>query len=306
MTARELSDAERAAMERRIQLAWNEYSQICELANDDGSIDPLGAMRAGYRAALAAREEPPAISVAMVERAAKAAHEAEREKYLAAGEPGTEPWDQCVADASLWGGENFTLDEVLGFHRAALEAALADDREAGELPGDAQRRSLVDADLDPTEPQELKDAFRIMRHLMCSRGGEQLVLDRVIRPYGLTVVRDTEREHEPADDAEHIVIGDSSVTLCGQAKTDLNCVPLSSTVPGWGSGCWTCLTLAREAWEASVKPHREHAEVLAKALDRFFREAEHHLVLGQVGEVEQLKREVLPTLRALGYPKEET
>jgi hypothetical protein len=50
------------------------------------------------------------------------------------------------------------------------------------------------------------------------------------------------------DDAEHIVIGDSQITLCGEPITDKNYVQLALDVPGWGSGCWTCLQRAREIW----------------------------------------------------------
>jgi 8-oxo-dGTP pyrophosphatase MutT (NUDIX family) len=54
--------------------------------------------------------------------AARAAHEAERAVYVAEGEE-TPSWDEAVADSTCWAGENFTLEEVLGFQEAAIRAA---------------------------------------------------------------------------------------------------------------------------------------------------------------------------------------
>lgn len=59
-----------------------------------------------------------------VEQAAKAMHEAERDNYCTKGETWCGTWEECLADPELWGGENFTLEETLGFAEAALRAGL--------------------------------------------------------------------------------------------------------------------------------------------------------------------------------------
>jgi hypothetical protein len=201
-------------------------------------------------------------------------------------------------------------------NREGYEAAQADlAREAGKLPGDAQRLTEESAErmavierlagvlADPSDDRECD----CHGEGIDQEGDEWTLCECVLRRIGdLPVVRDTEREHEQEDDAEHIVIGDSPVTLCGQGKAPLNCAPLSRRVPGWGGGCWTCLTLAREAWEAIGKPHHDHADVLAKALDRFFGYPAAHGRSTMEDRAGELREAVEPTLRALGYPKEET
>jgi hypothetical protein len=89
-------------------------------------------------AALAAREAQPTITDEMVERAAKGSHEAERAQYIAAGEDAP-TWEECLAEEDLWGGENFTLADVLSFSRAALETALGPAREEPYDPDQDKR-----------------------------------------------------------------------------------------------------------------------------------------------------------------------
>ena len=60
------------------------------------------------------------ITDEMVMAATKASHEAQRELEA---DDDVLTWDECVADPTCWGDENFTLDEVLGITRAGLEAA---------------------------------------------------------------------------------------------------------------------------------------------------------------------------------------
>jgi hypothetical protein len=282
MTPCELSDAERAAIEAAIERCIDEdlartgmpEAERGESVHSD--LKEQAAFRAGrsFEAALAARDEAPPITDDALNVFAAVL------TALETHAPETGPFRPVA---------------IIDAGRKALAAA----RGAGKLPGDAQRRSLVDADLDPTEPQELKDAFRIMRQLMCSRGGEQLVLDRVIRPYGLTVVRDTER-HEPAeeiDDAIHIAVDGGRQTLCGQDARPRNSVGPRDPRPDGMAGCWMCLQVADEV--AGDK----HADVLAKALDQLFLNPRGAYTAEDSRE-QQMLEEVKPTLRALGYPKE--
>lgn len=67
------------------------------------------------------------------------------------------------------------------------------------------------------------------------------------------------------DDAIHIRIGDSLVTLCGEDATTRECWELARKVPSLGSGCWTCLQRAGEAWKA-VGDSTEETELLRDAL----------------------------------------
>jgi hypothetical protein len=59
-----------------------------------------------------------------VDAAAKAAHELERDRHESAGETGVPTWQACLDDPTCWGGENFTLEQVLGFYEAAIRAFL--------------------------------------------------------------------------------------------------------------------------------------------------------------------------------------
>lgn len=55
-------------------------------------------------------------------------------------------------------------------------------------PGETEEQSTVDADL--TMPTDLRNAIRIMRQLMCSKGGEEFIARHVIHPFGLLLQPD--------------------------------------------------------------------------------------------------------------------
>lgn len=112
---------------------------------------------------------------------------------------------------------------------------------------------------------------------------------RVAIADGTLVMRDTEREHEPASECEK-----------PDRWSGLPCVRELGHQP-------PCQAHARFVAYPDDRVTGKHAtEVLAKALDEFAREAVHHAVLWQVIEVQALMRATAPTLRALGYGKGET
>jgi hypothetical protein len=168
---------------------------------------------------------------------------------------------------------------------ADLELHLRHAREVEELPADGRRsREWILRNNCAREVQEADGPI-------IEPGDSVLVQE---------VVRDTEREHEIAediDDAIHIAVDDGRQTLCGQDARPRNSVGPSDPRPHPVPGCWMCLQIADEvAGDA-------HAGVLAKALDQFSRNIPPHYWPRPVYELLQA---VEPTLRALGYPKEKT
>jgi hypothetical protein len=141
-------------------------------------------------------------------------------------------------------------------------------------------------------------------------------IDTALEAIAHALVRDTEREHEPADRTVWTCMS------CGHI-TDGQCCDSCGreAMPGrWVRAETSGFLRAFDAEQLAVALQREsdenfgYAEVLAKALDQFLRD---DLIVGCLSEsaeallcrtwqaaVAELDATVEPTLRALGYPVE--
>ncbi len=101
------------------------------------------------------------IERTLVEKAAKAAHEAERASCIASGDEAPPTWDEAVADPTLWGGPNFLLREVLDFQEAALrvvfdELGLKEERRQNAADGPPSWHMRLVSDWRPVEQGDAK------------------------------------------------------------------------------------------------------------------------------------------------------
>jgi hypothetical protein len=176
-------------------------------------------------------------------------------------------------------------------------------------------------DTEPGDGQRLRNA------LMCLEGALGDVDDSnneanrealaVAREQALVVLRDTEREHEPADQydtAAKVWAAEQCGRVAAEAAEVLDNLLESLQRVGIEGQAGdvedfdAALKEARDLHKRLGDPQQEHlhalrahrhAEVLAKALDQFLRCSPPGRRLEQ-----ELKEQVEPTLQALGYPKE--
>jgi len=371
MSARELSVEDREAGAKAYhESARDTYMRVAGY----GSVQPWGEMpessraverqhfEAGYRAALAAREDAPRVACAVVvedrvETVARASWEAKRTNAERA-------WDVLVdKPKQKWRGhvaavlavvdkevkharwkaverqleKTAMLEQKLAAeverdrYKAALEASRGCEVE--ELPGDGQRpdefRALAD---------HLHDALTFMRSCELSGesgadhstvvsaleaydgfewgGVEQLPdgsqpikgestrwmgkpgTDPSGQPDVTGVVRDTEREHEAARDERWTLVGqeDGNTPLVGGPHlppgVEVVVAPVGRPLPS-----------VETIKERDFALLHKHADVLAKALDKFLSD---RLVGNSMSQIYELRVAVEPTLQALGYGKGET
>jgi hypothetical protein len=294
---------------------------------DQVDVARWDAFEAGYRAALAAREDAPRKGAIkrigtvvngraegwVVEGADIGVYRTsdgreflegwsvEELELIAAAREGDQALRQqitdCASDASL-----VDSPEKL---EALTERLLAlAESEVEELPGDGQRPGLHDVLVTAADALDTA-ASRVL----AARAGVRLAIDWNVT--GAPVVRDTEREHE-ADHAEAVAKAswEAKRTSAERPWNELIDKPKQK----WRGYVTAVLAVVdvevKDAkWKAverqfektamlEQKLAAEHqARVLAKALDEFFRTA---------GKRYELKAAVEPTLQALGYPKEET
>ena len=160
-----------------------------------------------------------------------------------------------------------------------------------ELPGDGQRADKalrVSEEWVKTLAEALGDIAAFDGADWDEEGVCGLAVDALsaYRLAAVPLVRDTEREHEPAKPQ--------------QLEDDLE--PFVGIANIGRKGLWMPVEVGNARGQRA-KMAEHHAEVLAKALDQFFHDRDHNL---NPRRTDDLWHATMPTLRALGYPKEET
>jgi hypothetical protein len=278
MSAGELPVEER----EKLRKAW--LTSDC-LASHEGSFAK------GYRAALAAREEPEWTWSRLYARLDAALLDHKRAQ------------GDLAANEKLWAAHKAVDTDLFGSELKELPDA-TETTDADRLASALWAIDMLHKESDPV--------IAAAQHLVQNALGDD-VLWEAIRPLKLVldrcpasrgegpdaVVRDTEREHEPTEN-ERLLRDELRrvATLLHFATHDANYAFENC------ERCKRVMGIVPSRMRRNQTMHAGHAEVLAKALDQFFAA---HLSLDSIAiEVDRLRTAVEPTLQALGYPKEET